>query len=65
MKSLAQAREELAAEQAARLAAEEQAQRLGEVHSDLEQQLADHKDVEQQMHEHLASLTSLCSRMNH
>jgi chromosome segregation ATPase len=65
VRSLAQAREELAAEQAARLAAEEQATNLAEVHSALEQQLADHKDVEQQMHEHLASLTSLCSRMNH
>jgi chromosome segregation ATPase len=62
-KSLSEAREEAAMQREARLAAEERAKAAAEAQKSLEQQLLQEKDLEQRMQAHLASMSSLRSKL--
>ena len=62
-KSLSGAREEAIREREARLAAEERAGVAAEVQKSLEKQLLEQKDLEQRLQAHVASINSLCSKL--
>ena len=60
---LSGAREEAAMEREARQAAEERARAAAEAQKSLEKQLLEQKDLEQRMRAHIASIGSLCSKL--
>jgi len=62
-KSLSGAREEAVMEREARLAAEERAEVAAEAQKSLEKQLLEHEDLERSMRAHVASINSLCSKL--
>lgn len=62
-KSLSGAREEANMERQARLAAEERAAVAAEAQRSLEKQLLEQKDLEQRLQAHVASINSLCSKL--
>jgi hypothetical protein len=62
-KSLSGARGEAAMQQQARLAAEERAKAAAEAQKTLEKQLLEQKDLEQRMQAHIASISSLRSKL--
>ena len=62
-KSLSGAREEATMQQQARLAAEERAKAAAEAQKSLEKQLLEQKDLEQRMQAHIASISSLRSKL--
>ena len=62
-KSLSEAREEAVTQRKARLAAEEGAQAAAEAQKSLEQQLREQKDLQQRMQTHIASISSMRSKL--
>jgi len=61
--ALSTAREEAAMEREARQAAEERAKAAAESQESLEKQLLEQKDLEEKMRAHIASIGSLCSKL--
>jgi hypothetical protein len=62
-KALSGAREEAVKEREARRAAEQRAEVAAEAQRSLEQQLLEQQDLEQRMQAHVASMNSLCSKL--
>jgi hypothetical protein len=62
-KSLSEAREEAATQREARLAAEERAKAAAEAQKSLEQRLLEQKNLQQRMQAHIASISSMRSKL--